>query len=432
MKYKSPATRVPRRIWILNHYAGTPDRPTGPRHYQLARALVRRGARVTVFAASMGHQPGVDERLSSLALARSQVVDGIQFVWLRTVPYHGNTWRRMLNMVSYAVMVVLAEFGRARPDVVVGSSVHPFAALAGWVIAKRRGARFIFEVRDIWPQTLIDIGALAPRSPGARLLYAIEAHLTRRADTVITLLPGIAEYLESRGLPSGHVRYLPNGPSLVEFDAAMAGEAPASVAPLLEVIGRWHEDGDVVFVYAGAHGRVNRLDTIVDALQLVGQRGRKGVRMLFVGDGPEKPALLHRAAELGLDDVMFAEAVPRNDLPILLAAADVGVVHTTRTPVYRYGISFNKLFDYMAARLPVLFATETAYDFVATERAGLSIPPDDAELLADALIEMADLQPAERGAMGERGRAFVEREHDMAVLGATFAEIVGVPDTIPD
>ena len=428
-------TNQPRRIWILNHYAGTPDRPAGLRHYALARELVKRGARATVFAAGRGHHSGVDSRLSSGSLVRSEVVDGVQFVWVRTVPYRGNTWRRMLNMVSYAVMVTLAEIGRRSPDVVVGSSVHPFAALAGWLIAKRRGATFIFEVRDIWPQTMIDIGALAPHSMGARLLYAIESFLTRRADTVITLLPGIAEYLESRGLPSHHVRYLPNGPSLADFDAPLArpeNERPASLTTLLERIERWHEDGDDVFVYTGAHGRVNHLDVILEALHLENQRGRRGIQMLFVGDGPEKPGLVQRAAELGLDNVTFAEPVPRDTLPTLLEAVDVGVVHTTRTPVYRYGISFNKLFDYMAARLPVLFATETAYDFVATEKAGISIAPDDPEKLAEAFVAMADLERSERRAMGQRGRAFVEREHDMAVLGATFAEIVGVGPTPHD
>lgn len=421
----------PRRIWILNHYAGTPDRAAGVRHYTLARAVVERGASATVFAASFSHGTGVD-RLSRTSLVRSESVNGVQFVWLRTVPYRGNTWLRMLNMASYAVMVVLAEIGRPSPDVVVGSSVHPFAALAGWVIAKLRGATFMFEVRDIWPQTLIDIGAMSPRSSGARLLYAIEAFLTRRAATVITLLPGIGDYLESRGLPSAHVRYLPNGPDLAEFDAAVEGlpdREDDTPTALLASIERWRSDGESVFAYTGAHGRVNRLDVVLDAVDVANRTSRRAIRVLFVGEGPEKPGLMAKAASLGLDNVTFADPVPRQSLPLLLTAVDAGIVHTTRTPVYRYGISFNKLFDYMAARLPVVFATETAYDFVAREQAGLTVVPDDPRALAAALVAMAELEPASRLAMGQRGRAFVEREHDMAALGETFAEIVGVVDS---
>ena len=415
-------------MWILNHYADTPDRPAGTRHYSLAQAVVRHGGDVTVFAASRFRWTGKDDRSGGgRALARTQRVDGVRFVWLWTIPYYGNSLRRIANMLSYAVIVCVAQAGRPAPDVVVGSTVHPFAALAGWTIAKVRGARFVYEVRDLWPQTLIDLGAITERSLSARVLAAIEAHLVRRAETVITLLPGMAAYLGRRGLPAGHVVYLPNGADLDEGRIGLGG-APrdgGAASSLLDDLARRRQRGEVVFAYLGSHGQVNRLDVVLSAHHLASGRTQRPMALYFIGDGPEKAALRQLAADLGVSNVVFADPVPKNLVPAVLEAVDVGVVHATSTPVYQYGVSFNKVFDYMAARLPIAFACTTANDPVVAAGAGLSVAPDDPDALADALVELAELPPEERRQLGAAGRAFVEREHDMARLGDQFAEVVG-------
>ena len=161
-----PTARGGRRVWIVNHYAATPDEPAGTRHYALARELVTRGHAVTIFAASFGHHSGRERRLASRSLYRSEWHDGVRFVWLRTLPYRGNTWRRPLNMLSFLVTFLVVQTREKAPDTVVGSTVHPFAALGGWVAARLRGADFVFEIRDLWPQTLVDLGAMRAGSPG--------------------------------------------------------------------------------------------------------------------------------------------------------------------------------------------------------------------------------------------------------------------------
>jgi len=443
------------RVWILNHYAGPPNRPGGTRHYSLARELVARGGDVTIFAASFGHASGRDDKLSGRALVRQETINGVRFVWLRTFPYRGNTWRRMVNMASYAVVVTLAQLRRPAPDVVVGSTVHPFAALGGWLIARLRGARFTYEIRDLWPQTLIDLGAMSPSSPGARGLWAIESFLVRRAETVIALLPGVTAYLTERGLPTDHVQYLPNGADLAAADAADAdaagaqamgdaatepddsahpprGAGPAEqpvsveVSRVLAHIAERRAAGDVIFAYAGAFGIVNRLDTVVRGFARAAAR-KNGLRLLLIGDGPEKARVAAIVAELDLANVDVLPALPRDRIHQVLAAIDVGVVHATATPVYRYGVSFNKVFDYMAARKPILFACATYGDPVAASGAGVSVLPDDPDVLADAFVALADETPDRRREMGQSGRAFVEREHDLVRLGARFGEIVHCP-----
>jgi glycosyltransferase involved in cell wall biosynthesis len=418
------------RVWIVNHYADAPDRPSGTRHYDLAQQLIGQGREVTIFAAGFSHVTGRDERMRGARLSRTETFDGVRFVWLRTVSYRGNTARRSINMLSFAAVFLLVQWRSARPDAVIGSTVHPFAAFAAWIAAKLRRAIFLYEVRDLWPQTLVDLGAIRDGSPGERSLRWIEAFLVRRASAVITLLPGMRDYLAGRGLPTDRVVYIPNGVDLERFDEAVAAGTPGTAGTAAAAPASPHGPADVALAriratrdagrfaigYVGAFGRVNELGVIVRAAMLAERREPGRISLTLIGDGPERAGLVALA---GSDPaIAFGAAIPKRDVPRLLAALDGTVVHATETPVYRYGISFNKLFEYLAAGRPVVFACASAYDPVGAEGAGLSIPPDDPEALADAMLTLAATPEAERQAMGRAGRSVVERDHDMAALGA--------------
>ncbi len=417
-----PAVDRGRRLWIVNHYADAPDRANGTRHFDLARRLVADGRDVTIIASGFSHVTGREERLRRGRLHRTQVFDGVRFVWLRTFPYRGNGWQRQVNMLSFLAMLLIVQTRLPRPDTIVGSTVHPFAALGAWMVARLRGAAFVFEVRDLWPETLVDLGAMRVGSPGERLLRSIEAFLVRRATTVITLLPGMRDYLVERGLPAEHVRYLPNGVDVEAFDrAAPASLSAPEVQTVLGAVDRMHADGRVVFGYLGALGRVNDVGILLRAAELAEARSPGTVGLLVIGDGPERAALA-RAAE-GIVSADVLPPVPKRFVPVVLRAIDAGVVHATRNPVYRYGISFNKLFEYLAAARPVAFACDSAYDPVASVGAGISLAPDDPERLAEAMVELARLDPAERARMGAAGRGHVEREHDIGRLARTLEDI---------
>jgi glycosyltransferase involved in cell wall biosynthesis len=408
---------------MVNQYASAPDEPSGSRHYALARELVARGRVVTIFAAGFGHNAKVDRRLPAHALYRGEWFDGVRFVWLRTVPYRGNTWRRQVNMVSFLVVFLVVQTREKTPDTVIGSTVHPFAALGAWLAARLRGATFVFEIRDLWPQTLVDLGAMRVGSPGERLLRGLEAFLVRRASAVITLLPGVRDYLVEQGLPADHVVYIPNGADLAAFAATAQVETePGAVADALGQITRLKADGRFVLGYLGAFGRVNRVDLIVEAAVEAERRDPGRIGLVVVGDGPERPDVERLAA--GCPAVCVGRAVPKQFVPTILRALDAAVVHTTYTPVYRYGISFNKLFEYMAAERPVVFACDSAYDPVRETGAGISTEPDDPGRMADAFLDLAGATPAARAEMGAAGRRYVALEHDFEKLGETLDQVI--------
>jgi glycosyltransferase involved in cell wall biosynthesis len=393
---------------------------------------VKRGHAVTIFAAGFGHHTGREKRLGSRSLYGGESFEGVRFVWLTTFPYRGNTWRRQLNMLSFLAALLVVQTREKTPDIVVGSTVHPFAAFGGWLAAKLRGAEFVFEIRDLWPQTLVDLGAMRIGSPGERLLRALETFLVRRASVVITLLPGMREYLSERGLPAHHVVYIPNGADLAAFAASAAvSDEPEAVIRSLQEIARLTAEGRFVVGYLGSFGRVNRVDVIVQAAAVAETRDPGRVGVILIGEGPERLEA-ERLADAN-PAISFGRAVPKEFVPRILRALDATVVHTTFTPVYRYGISFNKLFEYMAAERPVVFACESAYDPVQAAGAGLSVRPDDPDGLADAFLELAGITPEARAAMGSAGRDYVAREHNLERLGETLnAVIEGRLPTIGD
>lgn len=405
------------RVWIFNHYASAPDASAGTRHFDLATRLQAMGVDTTIFAAGFSHFTLRDERLRRHVLSRSEYIDGVRFIWLRTIPYRGNGLLRILNMLSYWLVVQIEQWRLTAPDVVIGSTVHPFAALAGEGVARHRRACFIYEIRDLWPQTLIDMGVLREEGGAARALRAIERRLVHRADAVVTVLPGAKTYLAERGYRPRVLKYIPNGSSPTHQPTADADH-------LIRLMAGWKAQGFVVFGYVGSHGAANGLSTLLDAANSLRLVGSPRCKILLVGDGPEKAALRSRARAECLDHVEFADPIPKAAVQPLLKYLDAGIFHLRPNAVFRYGVSSNKLFDYMAARLPVVFACTGAYDPVAAADAGISVSPDDGAALARAMAIIGSMTPDARARMGERGRAYVAQEHDLDLLATDLHRLL--------
>ncbi len=398
------------RIWIVNHYAQMPSEVGITRHYSLARPLAARGHEVTIITADIHHVT----RQSLLAPHerwRVDSADGVTFVRLRTPSYQGNSPARVNNMWAFARQVRHSPIldGLPRPDVVVGSSPHLFA---GWAAERRAhscGVPFVLEVRDLLPQNYVDSGQFSRWHPAVVGFSYLENHCYRHAARIITLLPRAVEYMVGRGVPRERVVWIPNG-----VDLSLVSE-PMPCGP--------HEP--LVAVYAGAHGMNNGLDTVLCAARLLQDSGW-GRRLLlrFIGDGPEKPGLQQRAREMGLQNVVFADPVAKAEIYQELTQADIGLLHLRRFPVFRWGISPNKMFDYMAVARPVVCAVTTEDDPVRWAECGISVDSEDPEDMAAALRNLAEMTPEERWKMGLKGRRYVEERHSFALLARRFEEVL--------
>ena len=396
------------RIWFVHQYALAPDSPGGCRHFVLAKALRNHGHEVVIVAAGRHYQTGRDAVEYDGNGEWSGQVDGVTFLRLKTPAHRGNSPRRGLNLLSFGWRACRSPTLRHSPppDLVLGSSPQPFAALAARWLARRHRARFVYEVRDLWPQTLIDGGGLRPWSPVALVFRVIERICLRSCDSVVTVLPAARPYLEANGAAPDKIQIVPNGVDL--------GASPPPRQPEPSPTFR--------FMYAGAFGWSNGLDLLLDAMAIVeGTPAGRTIELVLMGDGAEASALRRRAAGLGLRRVRFADPVPKALVPDRLAEASALVMILRDSPVFRWGVSPNKLFDYFAAARPVLYAVRAGNNPVAEAGGGLTADPRDPAAIAAAMIRLASVGWPERVAMGERARRYVERHHDLTRIADAWA-----------
>lgn len=391
-------------IWWVNYTALPPTEAGGTRHYSLARELQARGHEVTIVASSFHYVSRAPLRLTDGEAYRLEEIQEVPFLWLNSPSYRESQLARAWSWLVFGWRV-WREHGLARladPDVIIGSSPYPFAALGAELVARRRGIPFVFEVRDLWPQTLIDLGGHSPYHPFIVLLDLVERYLYDHSDRIVNLLPEADRYMVEKGADERRIVWIPNG-----VDLEMVPD-PTPPDP----------EGAFCAMYAGAHGLANGLDVLLDAAARLQGEGWDRDRLVFrlVGDGPEKERLQSRAREEGIANVAFDDPVPKEEIYGRLAEADAFFMHLQDSPVFRWGVSPNKLFDYMASARPVVFAIGTDVNPVDRSGCGITVPPEDAGRLAAAVTRLAGLPAEERWRMGLRGRRYVERHHSLSRL----------------
>lgn len=369
------------------------------RHYDLAYELVQRGHNATIIASSFDHFSHIERRLHEGESHRLEVVDGIRYLWLRSPRYSNNGGRRIWNMLHFATSVMRRGGTAGKdspPDVVIGSSPTLFAALGAERLARRYHVPFVFEVRDLWPKSLVDFAKMSEKHPVVLGLSLLERYLYRSASHVITLLPGAKDYIALRGAKADAISWLPNG---VRMNYAETGA-------------RTEPSKRLTVLYAGAHGTANGLDGVVDAAALLDKKKfANSIEIHLLGNGPHKARLRARAAQEQIQLIHFFDEVPQKTVGCRMAQADVLLLPLRKAELYRFGVSPNKLYHYMAAARPIIFATGSSNNPVQEAGAGVTIPPEDPQALAEAIEYLASLSEEDRQAMGQRGRKYVEQNH---------------------
>ncbi|MBC8275682.1 MAG: glycosyltransferase family 4 protein [Chloroflexi bacterium] len=397
-------------IWILNHYAGTPETTLATRPFDLSKELVKRGHSVTIFASSFSHYELVEKVLQPGENWKAENYDGVRFIWVKTFPYKRNDWRRVTNMVSYAWRAFWVGKGlKERPDVIIGTCVHPLAVLSAYVLSIFKKSRFFFEVTDLWPQTIVDMGALSERSPITWGLRVLEKFLYQKAEKIITLMPHADEYITSLGVSKDKIVWIPQCIDLARYEG------------LREY--RGGNSKSFTLVYLGHHGVASALEVILEAAKVLQDEAKENIRFVFVGEGAEKPNLIELSEDVGLHNAEFRDPVPKNEVVEVMGEADAFVLSLRDTPLYKYGVSLNKLCDYLASGRPILFAGNASNNPVEEAKAGITVPPENPMALAQAITRLVAMKPVERIQMGKNGLEYVKKHHDIRVLADRLAAL---------
>nr|WP_148256382.1 glycosyltransferase family 4 protein [Thermovirga lienii] len=380
----------------------------------MAKELVKKGHKVTIIASNFQH--GVGKYNAELPMGRKykeEFLDGIRFLWIDTPPYEGNTIRRLFNMFVFSWRLRFNNYfagDNEKPDVIIGSSPHPFAALSAARLADKYKIPFVVEIRDLWPQSLIDLGRISKYHPFIILLAWLEKYLYRKAERIIVLLPGAAQYIRDLGIKEEKVVWIPNG---IDTD----------LFPNMDLNKK--ADGKFTVMYAGAHGLANNLEIILYAAQKLQEEGFED-RIIFrlIGEGPEKHNLQMLAEKLNLKNVIFKDPIPKNEIHYNLSKADAFLMILKKSSVFRWGVSPNKLFDYFIMAKPIIWAVEAFNDPVKEAGAGVSIPPEDPVALAEAVKELFYMKPEERLEMGLKGREYVLKNYDFKFLASRLENVL--------
>jgi len=299
------------------------------------------------------------------------------------------------------------------PDVVIASSTYPMDIWPAHRIAKICNAKLVFEVHDLWPLTPIELGGMSPRHPFIMLVQAAENYAYRHADSVVSILPKVHEYVASKGMARDKLHIIPNGVDTNGWPSTTPSLPSDVKNKLVEIT----QTGHVIVGYAGNHGISNSLDTLLHTAQVM---RNEPVSFVLVGNGPEKDDLKRFAKNERLSNVYFFDAIPREQIPALLQSFDIAFIGWRRHPLYRFGIAPNKLIDYMMAARPILHAVDAGNDLVEEANCGLTVAPETAEAAADGIRELFRLSTAERKVMGERGKEYVLKNLAYPILSERF------------
>lgn len=405
-------------IVLVNHYAGSTHYGMEYRPFYLARHWAKWGHRVTVVAASFSHLRQINPEISGRV--REEVIDGVRYVWLRTPGYRGNGVRRTLNMFSFTFSLMRRGqevTGGHCPDLVIASSTYPLDVYPAKRLARRHGAKLVFEVHDLWPLSPMQLGGMSRLHPFILLLQWAEDYACKHADFVVSLLPKADEHLVTRGMSRKKFRHIPNGIEVAEWGGA---GAPLPAAHQ-QIIRELRAEGRFIVGYVGGQGVSNALGALLDAAARM--RGRE-VAFLLVGRGAETQALAADARARELTNVIFADPVPKECVPELLVSMDALYIGWKKLPLYRFGVSPNKLVEYMMSGRPVVHSTDAPNDMVGQSECGISVPAEDVEAIANAISRLAAMRPEERLAWGTRGRDYVLSRLDYRVLAREFLAAV--------
>ena len=401
---------------LLIHQAfTTPADAGGTRHYELAQRVIANGDRFSVVASDFGYLSA--KRTAGSLTGREEIVDGIRVLRVATSrSMHRGIAGQLLSFLTFASSSLFAGLRVRNVDVVLATTPPIFQAVTAWLIAAVRRRPLILEIRDLWPEFIIDMGKL--RNPLAiSVARRLERFLYDHADSFIVNSPAYVGYLEAKGIERQKITLIPNGVSPEMFDA----NEPNVVAAAREIRLRYGLQDKFVAMYAGAMGPANDLDVLLAAAERL--RDNERIHIVLVGDGKTRKQLEASVRARGLSNVTFVGPQSKTDMRAFLEAADVCVATLQNIAMFRMTYP-NKVFDYLAAGRPVVLGIDGVIrDVVERAEGGVFVSPGDPVALADAIDRLAGDPDACRQ-MGARGRDYVRRHFNRRDHGELLTAVL--------
>ncbi len=402
-----------KNIWIINQYTGSPYYGMNYRSYYLAKELIQNEYSVTIFAGSYSHL--FTNLPKSKGTFTPENIEGIDYIWVKTPKYKSSkSIARVFNMLVF--MFRLLSFGVRsikKPDIIIISSLSLFPIINAYMWSKIFKIEFILEVRDLWPLSLIEVGGFSKYHPLVLLLGWFEKFGYKKAKHVVSLLPNSMNYMQSRGMETQKFKYIPNGINLQEVQNYQDIDAKT-----LKSI----PNDKFIVGYLGTIGIANALEYFLEAAEIL--KENHSIHFVLVGKGGEKSRFEQFCKDKKLSNVTFIDPIAKIQVQGMLGEFDLCYIGWHKEKMYEYGISANKIFDYMYSQKPILHSISIDNDIVESSGSGLRIEAENSILIAESILALSSMSNEELSIMGANAKEYVLKYHTYEALGKRYMELL--------
>lgn len=401
-------------ILLINHYAGSKEYGMEYRPYYLAREWVRQGHQVTIVGASFSHL-----RLKNPQIANDYAVEeieGVQYIWF-TTPEYGGALARIKNMLAF--MRKLYKYSKrlvedVSPNLVIASSTYPLDNYPAYKIAKLAGAKYTYEIHDIWPLSPMLIGGYSKWHPFIVVMQRAEDFAYKHVDKVVSLLWNAEGHCRERGLGTGKFVCVPNGYFPEEWtDDKFALSLPTEHHRAFDSL-----KGKIIVGFAGGFAASGSVVTLVQAAAEL--KDREDIHFVLVGKGPEKESYEKIIRDNSLQNITILPAVPKSLIPAINSRFDIAFLGGLHSVLHQFGTSYNKMTDYMLSGKPIVQSVDEPGSVVERVDCGIRVEAENAKAVADAIVKLAGMTAEERTAMGRKGKEYVEKNLPWSKLAEDF------------
>lgn len=368
-------------IWIINHYAMPPEYEMRVRNNKMAKYLMGNGHSVKIISASTLHNTDIDLLETSNLKIVEKTYDGLEFVHIKTSKYKGNGIKRILNHLQFPIRFLMNYKKISnKPDVIV-CDLGALFALFPYLVSRKTKSKFILEVRDLWPESIVEFLGYSRRNPFIKILYFIEKWIYVKSDNIVFSMEGGKDYLIDKGLDKKlslqKVAHITNGVDVEEFNKN---------ASVYKYTNNQFDKNDLFkVVYTGSIRTANNVEFLIDvAKELKDIKSRK-IEIFIFGDGPDRTKLIDICCEMKLDNIHFMGQVNKKFIPNILSKADLNILHYKQTKTWKYGGSQNKLSEYIASRKPILSTIDMNYNPITKYKCGEVCTSDNPKDIANMI-----------------------------------------------
>lgn len=402
-------------ILLINHYAGSLSLGMEFRQFYLAKRWIKNN-NVLIVTASFHHLRNYNP---TIIKSTFREVDGIKFFFVKTTAYSKNNLLRLVNIVLF--LINLMRYSNKitksfRPDVVITSSTYVFDIWVAKRIANISNAKLVFEIPDLWPLALIELNVLKTWHPIIMFMKLSEWFAYRTSDLIVSVLPNCQNYMVNKGMNPTKFNYIPNGIDTDEW--VVECNLPEEIMRFINKIKLNHSK---IICYIGSHSVANELSPLLYAFK---ELKSYPVQLLFVGNGVNKRSIVSLSESLNLDNVKFLDKINKSQIPKLLEFVDILYVGLKKVHVFKYGISPNKLFDYMMAGKPIIQAINCSNDIVRKARCGLTIEPGNIQQLVRSIKFLTNLPREKIVEMGLNGKRYCLENHNYNLLAKKYFNVL--------